>query len=729
MKRFNLSVGTKIILPFFFLTLAVASVGAFILTSLVASSLEERINNQLVDAGKMVSAGLVRHENHQLQTLRAVVGTEGMPQALAEKNTAVLATLAPQIIVNSNTDAVVLLDDTGKEVYGWQRPFDGPVEDGLESHGRDFSQIPAVQKALQNEIDSLGDKYVFLTETDEGLMFFTTSPVFFGGETVGAAMVGTYVHRMLQDLTLNAAAHVTLYDPDGRVLNTSLGGGRGGIQAMFRDNPEQAREVLARLAESPETYQYVRENADRIVPYRSLEVFGQRYALAFGDWQMRDQSFGMFSVALPSNFLVNAVATSRSQFTAVFILAVVAVFFGGFIIARRIVVPVNQLVNTAEAVTAGDLDRRSGIHKTDEIGRLAQSFDQMTETLAWRNRELQNKTSQLEAIVNSIADGIIVLDNKDQIISFNPAARRLLENASDTFIAETIQQILAPAPAGSNGNQNTQPAVKQRYEINHRIFTASAAPVKLPDGEKMGTVIVVRDVTQEAEAESLKSAFITSISHELRTPLTIIKLYAHLVEQTGNGQMSDKQRQFIQTINKESDLLEQQINQLINISEIQAGTIRMEEERVDLAALVAQIGAKWAPRYETKGVALSVQLPQVELWVNGDIENLEWAVDNLVNNALQYTPEGGAVGLQVTAVADKVCIAVQDNGIGIAAVDQPHLFERFFRANNEENFTTRGMGLGLYITAKFIDMHQGDIKVESKVGEGSTFTICLPRAG
>ncbi len=724
MKRFSLSIGTKIIIPYFLLTLAVASVGAFIVTNLVANSLAERINNQLVDAGQMVSAGIVRHEDHQLQTLRAVMGTEGIPQAVAEKDMAVLAELAPQIIINSNTDAVLFLDEEGQEIYGWRHLLDGAVDEGVETSGSDFGMIPVVQRALNDEMDALGNKHVFVTETDDGLMFFTISPLFFAGEQVGAALVGTYVHRMLLDLTRNAVAHVTLYDQDGQILDTSLGGGKGGIQAIFQNDPAGYKAVMATLTESPQVYQTVSQNADRSVPYRYVNVFGQQYGLAFGEWQMRDQSFGLYSVALPSNFLINTLATSRSQFTAVFALAVVAVFVGGFMIARRITVPVNRLVETAEAVTAGDLDRRSGIHKRDEIGRLAFSFDQMTETLATRNRELLSKSSQLEAIVSSIADGVIVLDNDNQIINTNPAAHRLLENMPADFMTDSLLQILTPPADPSNGA-----SAIQRYEIGSRVLSASAAPVKSPEGEKIGSVIVLRDITQEAEAENLKSAFITSISHELRTPLTIIKLYTHLVEQSGDGQMSEKQRQFIQTISKESDQLEHQINQLINLSEIQAGTIYMERQRFDLAALLGQVGAKWLSRYEAKSVSLSVNLPQLEMWVEADIESVEWAVDNLVSNALNYTLEGGQVALSVTAVDDNVCVAVQDNGIGIPAADQPHLFERFFRVNNEINMAARGMGLGLYITRTIVEMQEGEVSVVSKADEGSTFTICLPRTG
>jgi hypothetical protein len=209
-RRFGVSIGTKIILPYFLLTLAVAGVGAFVVTNLVASSLEERIQNQLVDAGQIVSEGIVRHETQRLQTLRAVIGTEGIPAAVAAGDRSLLSALAPQIIINSNTDAVELLDMDGVGIYGWHRTQNESSLEGLEHPGGlDFSGYDAIQRVLRNETDVFGNKRILLHETADNLMIYTASPIFYNGEQVGAAMVGTYTRRMMLDLTLNAVARVT----------------------------------------------------------------------------------------------------------------------------------------------------------------------------------------------------------------------------------------------------------------------------------------------------------------------------------------------------------------------------------------------------------------------------------------------------------------------------------------------------------------------------------------
>lgn len=723
-RSLGLSIGTKIILPYFLLTLAVASIGAFVVTNLVANSLAERLQNQLVDAGQIVSEGIVRQEELRLEQLRLVLATTGLPQAVAAQDAEILAQLTPQYAINSsNINAVILLNEAGQEIYGWQQTLMGASDDGTTYYGRDFSSIPAVQSVLRGEADERGDRYVFLSDSEEGLLVYTAAPVFFDDRLVGAAIVGAYTRNMMLDLTLSAIAHVTFYDTNGHILDTTLGGGQIGMNTLYGSTTDEYQEVVDTLTETPERYETVTRFAAEEVPIRYLHVLDQDYALAYGDWRLRDQSFGMFSVALPSNFLVNTIATSRSQVTAVFTLAVVGVFIGGYLIARRITDPIEQLVQTAEAVTAGDLDRRSGIHKKDEVGKLARAFDQMTESLARRNRDLKNKTSELEAILNSIADGVIVLDKDEQMVSLNPAAQNLLTDMSHDFMSGPLQELsfmLHPVDDGESEDTS------KRYQIGNRILSASSAPMQSTEGEDLGSVIVLRDITREAEAENLKAAFITSISHELRTPLTVIKLNAHMIEKSGNGHLQEQQRRFVHKINKESENLEHHINQLINMSEIQAGTVQMHKQPVDLLELLQEVGAKWTERFENKQIVFRLILPETAVSLHADHNQLSWAIENLLSNALNYTQEGGSVTLEATEADGQAVISVSDNGIGIAAADQPHLFERFFRASNNVNFSARGIGLGLFVTRSIVEMHEGQVSVESAVGAGSTFTIMLP---
>jgi hypothetical protein len=287
MDKLAASIGTKIILPYLLLTLVVAGVGAYVVTNLVTSSMHERFNNQLLDAGRVVSESMVQYESERLAVLRAVVGTQGVPKALSAADQSGLANLVPQIIANSDADAVELLGADGREVYGWQRPPGQTGASGEERHGADFSQLEDVRLVLSGHSDELGEKRAVVSDTPYGLMIFSVGPVYHEGELVGAAMVGSYVDEMLLELAESAVAKVTLYDRDGRVVDTTLGGGQAGVAEALQESPERYGMITALLQESPDRYHTVVAQAENEVPLRRVDVLGQQYVLAFGDWRLR----------------------------------------------------------------------------------------------------------------------------------------------------------------------------------------------------------------------------------------------------------------------------------------------------------------------------------------------------------------------------------------------------------------------------------------------------------
>jgi PAS domain S-box-containing protein len=733
LSRLTASIGTKIILPYLLLTLAVAGVGAYVVTNLVTSSMQERFNNQLLDAGRVVSESMVRYEKDRLEVLRAVAGTQGVPESLAAGDRGALAGLVPQIVANGKTDAVELLDAHGIEVYGWQRPPDQDGGVAEERSGADYSQLEDVRLVLDGYVDQSGEKRALLGRTPYGLMIFTLGPVYRGGEQVGAVMIGTYVHEMVVDLAESAVAKVTLYDRDGTVIDTTLGGGQEGVAGTLQESAEQYDTIIALLQEPPNRYQMVVARAEDQVPLRQVDIMGQEYVLAYGDWRLRGQSFGLFSVALPSNFIVSTAATSRNLLSLIFSAATVAVITIGFTIAQRIIRPLHRLVETSTAVAAGDLGQRTGIQSKDEIGSLASSFDVMTERLAERNRQLVEQASKLEAILNSIADGVIVLDLEGQIITSNPAAQQVLADMASDFSSGPLREL----PPALFGDSDEMPEIDdlpapamlqqpQRYRVGSRVLSALAAPVMAPDGEELGTVVVLRDITREDEAERLKDEFITNISHELRTPLTAIKGYSDLLVMTSSGSLDERRLEFIQTIGDNTTQLLRHINELIDISQIQAGDLGLERERLCFSDLVGEMAESWRERMEAKGLMLRVRLSGGDSWIHGDRDRLIWAIDNLLSNAYNYTLSGGRVEVRAFQENNEARLDVSDTGVGVATADQPYLFTRFFRAHNELTFGVRGVGLGLFITRSIVEAHHGWVGAKSELGMGSTFSIALP---
>ena len=316
LKKLLNSIGTKIVFPYIVLTLFVAGIGAFIITSLVTGTLQERLDNQLLDAGRVVAEVMVTAEQERLSVLRAVENTLGVSEALKNQDNAQLASLVPQIVINSDMDAVALLSSNGEEIYSWYKNPESALRE------IPFAEFEDVSLVLEGFSDGAGTRRVMLARHSNGYLLFTIGPVFHDDELVGALLIGTEVSELITVLTENAVARVTLYDPRGNVIGTSLAIDPGDTQNA--------------LQESPEKYQLVSTNAENAVTTKNISVRNQDYLMAFGDWRLRDQSFGMYSVALPTNFLLNAAATSRNTLSWVFSIATIAVIAIGYAIAGRV---------------------------------------------------------------------------------------------------------------------------------------------------------------------------------------------------------------------------------------------------------------------------------------------------------------------------------------------------------------------------------------------------------
>lgn len=724
MQRFRISIGAKIILPYLLLTLIVAVVGAFIMTRMVVDSLDERFNNQLIDAGRIVVERMVDYEEERLETLRLITNTKGVAAAIDTGDKETLAALIPQLALNSNLDFVSLLDTEEKEVFGWYRPStQGEVEIRA---GASFADVPDVQMILNGVDDGFGVKRTFVGNVKDKAMIFTIGPVYENGQIMGAAMVGVHMQKISIGLAQDAIAKVTLYDQQGSVIATSFIDPEQDILTLLQEPSSQYETVISLLETPSAKNQVVTAVTENKVPLRQVEVLNQTYRLAYGDWRMRNQSFGLFSVALPSNFIVTAASNSRNLLSLVFSIATIAVITLGFLIARRIVQPINRLVHVSTAVSQGNLSQRTGISRPDEIGTLASSFDTMTETLVQRNRELLEQAGKLEAILNSIADGVIVFDHHNQIVSSNPAARPLLRTLG--MENQRLKNGKNGRPAFTSFLSGESVFPSQRYQIGSRFFSGTTAPVTATSGEAFGRVVVLHDVTREAEAEALKDGLITSISHELRTPLTSIKGYVELLKMAAKDQLDPSHLHFLDVVNNNTNKLIDHVNKLIEISEIQEGTLKLRLDWLDMADLVQDAATRWQTRLQEKNLTLNVKLAQESLPLYGDAKRLAWALDNLLSNAYHYTLTDGQVSIHADQdmTTQEIRIDIIDTGVGIAATDLPYLFTRFFRVQNRETFNEEGVGLGLFIVKSLVEMHKGHIWIESIVNKGTSIHITLP---
>jgi signal transduction histidine kinase len=236
-----------------------------------------------------------------------------------------------------------------------------------------------------------------------------------------------------------------------------------------------------------------------------------------------------------------------------------------------------------------------------------------------------------------------------------------------------------------------------------------------------------RMATQLSELERLRAEFVSVASHELKTPINVIIGYLELLQEGIYGELTPKQKDVLQTINKQAQALTRLVKRLLDISRFEASGGKLDVREVELQRLLTTLESSFTVLANQRSIAFSVDhgqgLPQKVYW---DEDRINEVLGNLLSNAFKFTPRGGRVALAVTPVADKVVITVNDNGAGISAEHLPHIFDKFFQADNQAQAATKGTGLGLAIAREIVEAHGGDITVKSRVGEGTTFVVTLP---
>jgi putative nucleotidyltransferase with HDIG domain len=354
----------KIILPYVVLTALVAGVGTYIASRLVTGSLEERFENQLAEAGRVASDAVVRRERQHLEVVRGVAFTEGVAEAVESDDRNELAALVEPLAANNQAELVEVLDAEGRPLLGLRLTEPERLRYQPMVGQPDRPSWSAVRSVLEGEEDPLGDKFAQIVETSEGFALYTAGPIFNGDELVGVALVGSRLETFLPIVKTESLAEVTVYDFDGVPLASTF--------AEPSSDDEADLTPDASVVEGFGTPGAVRENKS---------LFGRDFDLLYGELAVRDQTVGIYSVALPSSFILNAGGTTRWQMGGLFAGATFAVLLTGFLLARSLTQPLLRLVGAARAVSAGDLTARSGVRTADEVGVLATSFDQMTERL------------------------------------------------------------------------------------------------------------------------------------------------------------------------------------------------------------------------------------------------------------------------------------------------------------------------------------------------------------
>lgn len=402
-----------------------------------------------------------------------------------------------------------------------------------------------------------------------------------------------------------------------------------------------------------------------------------------------------------------------------------------YVMVGRIIGPLQTLTAAAQEIVQGRLPAEVSVQSRSEIGTLARVFNTMSRELAARIHDLeeqrrQSETNhqQLETVLGALTDGVIAVDAEEQILFANNAAIRLMDLKPASMLGRPIWEAVRHQGLHEVVARALQHDMPQRMELEvpRSQSIVEVAASRLP--EATGAVVVIHDVTELRRLENLRRDFVQNVSHELKTPLSSIAAYADTLLE-GALDDADCNRQFVSRIAEQADRLHHLILDLLALARMETADDSFEVRPVDLSRiLLASIDAH-SGVVQAKRIALIADGPSEPVWVQADDEGVRTIIDNLLDNAVNYTPVEGRITVRWKRQGSRAVLQVQDTGVGIAHEHQQRIFQRFYRIDKARSRELGGTGLGLSIVKHLCQAFGGTVSVSSQLGQGSTFTVEL----
>jgi two-component system sensor histidine kinase VicK len=429
----------------------------------------------------------------------------------------------------------------------------------------------------------------------------------------------------------------------------------------------------------------------------------------------------------------NALDSAKLIFLEAMLIALLVTFALGFLIARSITVPINDVTEKAEKMAQGDFSQEVLVKSNDEIGRLAEMFNLLREKLNFTLSEISNEKSKLETILKYMADGLIAVDLNGKIIHANSAAismlgitnEEVLENNFDSIISRyskalTIEEIKANSKK-MEGNES--------FEYGGSTFFARYAQFHNEYEENVGIIMIIQDITERQKLENMQKEFVANVSHELKTPLTTIKSY---VETLLEGEIEDEVTsiKFLKVVDEEADRMNRLVSDLLQLSRLDYKREKWNKRNNDIILIIKNVVSKIEFTAKIKKQEIYLDFEQdANIKINSDKDKIEQVILNILSNAIKYTDVNGEIHIEAFKDKGEAVIKISDNGIGIPEDEIKNVFERFYRVDKARSRAMGGTGLGLSIAKQIIEEHKGRIILESSDGNGTTITIHLPIAG
>lgn len=439
---------------------------------------------------------------------------------------------------------------------------------------------------------------------------------------------------------------------------------------------------------------------------------------------------GVIYIEAPMNNLYNQIQVIIQTFEKGIVISLVITALLGVWLSRTITRPVSDIRKHALKIAHGDFSKKVKVYGHDEIGQLATAFNQMTTRLKNANETTEAERKKLKSVLTYMTDGVIATDRNGNVILMNDRAEELLNVYRQNVFGMPVLNLLRLETAMKREelDETSETALIDLSEgDNKHILRANFSFIQKEKGPFNGIIVVLHDVTEQEQIEQDRREFVSNVSHELRTPLTTMKSY---LEALSDGAMQDEKLapKFLATAQDETERMIRLVNDLLKLSRLDSKKAKLDTSRVDFVEFFHQI----IDRFEMtkkENIAFVRNLPKQKIYVRIDRDKMTQVLDNIISNALKYSPDGGKVTFKLRVLQHHLYATIIDQGVGIPKKNVTKIFDRFYRVDKARSRKLGGTGLGLAIAKEMVHMHGGEVWAESEWNMGTSIHMTLPISG
>jgi two-component system phosphate regulon sensor histidine kinase PhoR len=518
----------------------------------------------------------------------------------------------------------------------------------------------------------------------------------------------------VDQLGRQSGARVTFIGGDGRVLGDSS------------EDADQLAELENHLTR-PEVVQALRDGIGVARRHSTTTDIDMLYVAA----RVRQPPVAIVRLSLPLTVTARQADAVRNSALLALCVAAIAAFAGAWMFSARLARRVRNIAAAAGRYSSGDFSRRATDFGGDEVGKIARVLDDSIQQLGGRLNELATDRARMAAILSGMVEGVLVVDADGRLRLINDAARDMLNLEHiqlGRHYVEVVRQpgIVQQLDAALNGEQRPPIEVpldsRSGAKGGPRIFRAQATPASASGGG--GAVLVLHDISDLRKADRVRRDFVANVSHELRTPLTAVRGYVEaLMEEPPSP---EQRRKFLEVIERQTGRMERLVRDLLRLARLDAQQETAELHSLELASLFRSVAADLADTIERQKVAVEIDVESAAAVVEADPTKLHDALRNLIENAVNYSPEGGRIELRARLDGGQIILTVGDRGPGVPESDLGRVFERFYRVDKSRTRDPGGTGLGLSIVRHLVELHGGRVRAGNRPDGGAIFTISLP---